>query len=103
MAVTVGVPMCQAMMQYDQGNYNRAVELLYPLRYRMVDIGGSDAQVKSPEMAVMGKMKLNQVQTKLQFSYVQLKYAQPRGFTFFGYLWSHLVVFSCVKHKSLLL
>ncbi|XP_019118239.1 tetratricopeptide repeat protein 38 [Larimichthys crocea] len=44
LAETVGVPMCQAMMEYDQGNYNRAVELLYPLRYRMVDIGGSDAQ-----------------------------------------------------------
>ncbi|XP_044049993.1 tetratricopeptide repeat protein 38 isoform X2 [Siniperca chuatsi] len=44
LAGTIGVPMCQAMMEYDQGNYNRTVELLYPLRYRMVDIGGSDAQ-----------------------------------------------------------
>uniref|UniRef100_A0AAQ5XI20 Tetratricopeptide repeat protein 38 n=1 Tax=Amphiprion ocellaris TaxID=80972 RepID=A0AAQ5XI20_AMPOC len=44
LAGTVGVPMCQAMMEYNQGNYNQAVELLYPLRYRMVDIGGSDAQ-----------------------------------------------------------
>lgn len=43
-AQTVGVAMCQALMEYDQGNYNRAFELLYPLRYRMVDIGGSDAQ-----------------------------------------------------------
>lgn len=48
-AQTVGVAMCQALMEYDQGNYNRAFELLYPLRYRMVDIGGSDAQVKSTE------------------------------------------------------
>lgn len=44
LAGTIGVPMCQAMMEYDQGNYNRAVEILYPLRYRIVDIGGSDAQ-----------------------------------------------------------
>ncbi|XP_047452208.1 tetratricopeptide repeat protein 38 [Mugil cephalus] len=44
LAGTIGVPMCQAMMEYDQGNYNRAVEILYPLRYRVVDIGGSDAQ-----------------------------------------------------------
>ncbi|XP_032379918.1 tetratricopeptide repeat protein 38 isoform X1 [Etheostoma spectabile] len=44
LAGTIGVPMCQAIMEYDQGNYNRAVELLYPLRYRVVDIGGSDAQ-----------------------------------------------------------
>ncbi|XP_035520642.1 tetratricopeptide repeat protein 38 [Morone saxatilis] len=44
LAGTVGIPMCQAMMEYNQGNYDRAVELLHPLRYRMVDIGGSDAQ-----------------------------------------------------------
>uniref|UniRef100_A0A7N8WPX8 Tetratricopeptide repeat protein 38 n=1 Tax=Mastacembelus armatus TaxID=205130 RepID=A0A7N8WPX8_9TELE len=45
LAGTVGVPMCQAMIQYDQGNYGETVELLHPLRYRIVDIGGSDAQV----------------------------------------------------------
>ncbi|XP_039989362.1 tetratricopeptide repeat protein 38 isoform X4 [Xiphias gladius] len=44
LAGTIGVTMCQAMMEYDQGNYSGTVELLYPLRYRMVDIGGSDAQ-----------------------------------------------------------
>uniref|UniRef100_A0A7N8WL46 Tetratricopeptide repeat protein 38 n=1 Tax=Mastacembelus armatus TaxID=205130 RepID=A0A7N8WL46_9TELE len=44
LAGTVGVPMCQAMIQYDQGNYGETVELLHPLRYRIVDIGGSDAQ-----------------------------------------------------------
>uniref|UniRef100_A0A3Q3KE87 Tetratricopeptide repeat protein 38 n=1 Tax=Monopterus albus TaxID=43700 RepID=A0A3Q3KE87_MONAL len=44
LAGTIGIPMCQAMMEYDQGNYSQTVELLYPLRYRMVDIGGSDAQ-----------------------------------------------------------
>uniref|UniRef100_A0A8D0D2X6 Tetratricopeptide repeat protein 38 n=1 Tax=Sander lucioperca TaxID=283035 RepID=A0A8D0D2X6_SANLU len=44
LAGTIGVPMCQAIMEYDQGNYNRSVELLYPLRYRVVEIGGSDAQ-----------------------------------------------------------
>lgn len=44
LAGTIGVPMCQAMMEYNQGNYSRSVELLYPLRYRMVGVGGSDAQ-----------------------------------------------------------
>ncbi|KAF7663176.1 hypothetical protein LDENG_00216370 [Lucifuga dentata] len=44
LAVTVGLPMCQAMLEYDQGNYSRAVELLHPVRYHMVEIGGSDAQ-----------------------------------------------------------
>lgn len=44
LAGTIGIPMCQAMLEYNQGNYGQTVELLYPLRYRMVDIGGSDAQ-----------------------------------------------------------
>lgn len=39
--------MVEAMTEYDQGNYNRTVELLYPLRYRLVEMGGSDAQVRS--------------------------------------------------------
>ncbi|XP_072291638.1 tetratricopeptide repeat protein 38 [Eucyclogobius newberryi] len=43
-AKTVGIPLFQAMMEFNQGNYERSVELLYPLRYRIVDIGGSDAQ-----------------------------------------------------------
>ena len=61
--------MCQAMMEYNQGNYNHSVELLYPLRYRIVDIGGSDAQVKYTEMGSCGKLKANknnQTQTQLQ-------------------------------------
>lgn len=41
--------MCQAMLEYNQGNYGQTVELLYPLRYHMVDIGGSDAQVSLKE------------------------------------------------------
>lgn len=43
-AKSVGIPLCQAMMEFSQGNYNQSMELLYPLRYRIVDIGGSDAQ-----------------------------------------------------------
>ncbi|KAM4733930.1 tetratricopeptide repeat protein 38 isoform 2-T2 [Anableps anableps] len=44
LAKSIGIPMCKAMMEYNQGNYSRAVALLYPLRYHVVDIGGSDAQ-----------------------------------------------------------
>lgn len=44
MAKSVGIPLCQAMMEFSQGNYNQSMELLYPLRYRILDIGGSDAQ-----------------------------------------------------------
>lgn len=50
LAQSVGVPMCQAMVEYNQCNYSQAVELLYPLRYRIVEIGGSDAQVSFTEM-----------------------------------------------------
>ncbi|KAL7878637.1 hypothetical protein AOLI_G00096110 [Acnodon oligacanthus] len=41
---TIGLPMCQALVEYDQGNYSKTVELLKPLRYRFIEIGGSDAQ-----------------------------------------------------------
>ncbi|XP_040018966.2 tetratricopeptide repeat protein 38 isoform X1 [Gasterosteus aculeatus] len=44
LAASLGVSMVEAMTEYDQGNYNRTVELLYPLRYRLVEMGGSDAQ-----------------------------------------------------------
>ncbi|XP_074487904.1 tetratricopeptide repeat protein 38 isoform X1 [Sebastes fasciatus] len=44
MAGTIGVSMCQAMMEYHEGNYHQTVELLHPFRNRVVDIGGSDAQ-----------------------------------------------------------
>ncbi|XP_049580363.1 tetratricopeptide repeat protein 38 [Syngnathus scovelli] len=44
MATPIGLPMCQALMEYDKGNYDRTVELLHPLRYSIVSIGGSDAQ-----------------------------------------------------------
>uniref|UniRef100_A0A4W4EY12 Tetratricopeptide repeat protein 38 n=1 Tax=Electrophorus electricus TaxID=8005 RepID=A0A4W4EY12_ELEEL len=44
LATTVGLPMCQALVEYGQGNYSRTVELLKPLRYRFVALGGSDAQ-----------------------------------------------------------
>ncbi|KAL0968500.1 hypothetical protein UPYG_G00267690 [Umbra pygmaea] len=41
---SVGLPMCQALVEYGQGNYSCAVELLKPIRYNMTQIGGSDAQ-----------------------------------------------------------
>uniref|UniRef100_A0A671SD30 Tetratricopeptide repeat protein 38 n=1 Tax=Sinocyclocheilus anshuiensis TaxID=1608454 RepID=A0A671SD30_9TELE len=43
-AECVGLPMCQALLEYDQGNYSQAVELLKPIKDRFVEIGGSDAQ-----------------------------------------------------------
>ncbi|XP_035670026.1 tetratricopeptide repeat protein 38-like [Branchiostoma floridae] len=44
-AKNVGVAMCEAFLAYDEGDFARAVDLLAPLRYQVVTIGGSNAQV----------------------------------------------------------
>lgn len=41
----MGLPLCQALLEVENGNPDRAVELLLPIRYRIVQIGGSNAQV----------------------------------------------------------
>ncbi|KAJ8322004.1 hypothetical protein KUTeg_000475, partial [Tegillarca granosa] len=40
----VGVALCEAFVLYDQGKFDEALELLYPLRYKILRIGGSNAQ-----------------------------------------------------------
>ncbi|XP_064596979.1 tetratricopeptide repeat protein 38-like [Liolophura sinensis] len=40
----IGMPMCEAFLAYDEGDYGKAVELLLPLRYDVIKIGGSHAQ-----------------------------------------------------------
>lgn len=45
LARDVGLPLCRAMVEFKDGNADRALELLLPIRYRIVQIGGSDAQV----------------------------------------------------------
>ncbi|KAL4625090.1 tetratricopeptide repeat protein 38-like isoform X1 [Arapaima gigas] len=44
LALPIGAPMCQALLEYDGSNYSRAVELLQPIRYHFQQIGGSNAQ-----------------------------------------------------------
>ncbi|XP_070611355.1 tetratricopeptide repeat protein 38 [Erythrolamprus reginae] len=41
---TLGMPLLQAFVEFDQGHYDKAVELLYPIRYQVVKIGGSNSQ-----------------------------------------------------------
>ena len=41
----VGLPLCEAFVAAEEGNYAKAVDLLYPVRYKVVNIGGSHAQV----------------------------------------------------------
>lgn len=43
---SLGLPLLQAFVEFDQGHYDKAMELLYPVRYQVVKIGGSDAQVR---------------------------------------------------------
>ncbi|MGH0149184.1 UNVERIFIED_CONTAM: hypothetical protein FKN15_032704 [Acipenser sinensis] len=40
----LGLPMCEALVEFDNGNYSRTVELLQPIQYQMKGIGGSDTQ-----------------------------------------------------------
>ncbi|XP_025782294.1 tetratricopeptide repeat protein 38 [Puma concolor] len=44
LARDVGLPLCQALVEAEHGNPDRVVELLLPIRYRIVQIGGSNAQ-----------------------------------------------------------
>lgn len=44
LARDVGLPLCQALVEAQNGNPDRVVELLLPIRYRIVQIGGSNAQ-----------------------------------------------------------
>ena len=44
----VGVPLLESIREYEEGNYEEAVDLLYPVRYHITKLGGSDAQVYIP-------------------------------------------------------
>lgn len=40
----IGLPVCKAILAFGRGQYRRAVELLYPIRRRLHEFGGSHAQ-----------------------------------------------------------
>ncbi|XP_069619455.1 tetratricopeptide repeat protein 38 isoform X1 [Ranitomeya imitator] len=40
----LGLPLSQALVEFDSGNYDKVVELMQPIRYQILHIGGSDAQ-----------------------------------------------------------
>ncbi|XP_030070531.1 tetratricopeptide repeat protein 38 isoform X3 [Microcaecilia unicolor] len=40
----LGLHLCQALVEIEDENYCKAVELLYPVRYKIPSIGGSNAQ-----------------------------------------------------------
>ena len=44
MTARVGLPVCRALVAYGRGQYGGAVDLLYPIRHRVNEFGGSHAQ-----------------------------------------------------------
>lgn len=40
----VGLPLCKALVAYREGNYGLAFDLLFPIRYKLLALGGSHAQ-----------------------------------------------------------
>ena len=44
MTADIGLPVCRAMLAYGQCRYGDVVDLLYPIRYRVNEFGGSHAQ-----------------------------------------------------------
>uniref|UniRef100_A0A8B9Q5W8 Tetratricopeptide repeat protein 38 n=1 Tax=Apteryx owenii TaxID=8824 RepID=A0A8B9Q5W8_APTOW len=44
LAPSLGLPLCQAFIEFENGNCDKAVDLLYPIRYQLIQIGGSNAQ-----------------------------------------------------------
>ncbi|GAB6023804.1 Tetratricopeptide repeat protein 38, variant 3 [Chamberlinius hualienensis] len=44
-AKSVGYTVCEAFVAYDSGDYEKVVNLLQPVRYQIINIGGSHAQV----------------------------------------------------------
>lgn len=40
----LGLPLGQALVEFGSGNYDKVVELMHPIRYKILDIGGSNAQ-----------------------------------------------------------
>ena len=42
---SIGSPLLESIRECEQGNYEQAVSLLYPVRYNITRLGGSDAQV----------------------------------------------------------
>lgn len=54
LARDVGLPLCQALVEAERGNPDRVLELLLPIRYRIVQVGGSNAQVSPRRLAPRG-------------------------------------------------
>lgn len=42
---SVGADLCEALVAYEDGDFSKVVDLIYPKRYDIIRIGGSNAQV----------------------------------------------------------
>lgn len=45
MTEKVALTLCEALVAYDDGDYAKAVDLMWPIKYDIITIGGSEAQV----------------------------------------------------------
>ena len=53
----VGRPLFKAFVAYQDGDFAAAVDLLNPVRYRVITIGGSHAQVGSSQFALLPTLR----------------------------------------------
>ena len=44
MTARVGLPVCKALVAFGRGDHRQVVDLLYPIRHRVNEFGGSHAQ-----------------------------------------------------------
>lgn len=42
---SVGSDLCEALIAFEDGQFDKAVDIIYPKRYQIVNLGGSNAQV----------------------------------------------------------
>ena len=57
------LPLSEAMIAYDAGNYDDAIEIVYPIRYNIFHTGGSNAQVMKATLCL------------ISFNYIHVIYA----------------------------
>ncbi|XP_022806055.1 tetratricopeptide repeat protein 38-like [Stylophora pistillata] len=65
---TVGLAICEAFVEADKGNFDKAVAILKPLRYKVDVIGGSGAQRDVYELFLINAAMHSQRKEDHQFA-----------------------------------
>ncbi len=53
-----GIPICEAFVAAADGDFATAVDLIHPVRYDIINIGGSGAQVRTPLVGTVDLLTL---------------------------------------------